>query len=67
MHTAVDGGIGVVALLAGRTFTVGEVVDVVVNEVVHATLIHGCGVGGVIEHGLRGSGFTLKVVNGPTD
>ena len=52
MHTAVDRRIGVVALLARRTFTVGKVVDVVVDEVVHATLIHRPSVRGMIEHGL---------------
>ena len=67
VHAAVDRRVGVVALLAGRTFTVGEVVDVVVNEVVHATLIHGCGVWGVVEHGLRGSCLALEVVNGPSN
>ena len=67
VHASVDRRIGVVALLAGGTFTVGKVVDVVVDQVVHATLIHGCGVGGVIEHGLRRSGLVLEVVNGPTD
>ena len=67
VHATVDRRIGVVTLLAGRTFTVREVLDVIVNEVVHATLIHGCGVGGVVEHSLRRSSLALEVVNGPSD
>jgi len=67
VHASVDRRISVVTLLAGRPFAVGKVVEVVVDEVVHATLIHRCGVGGVIEHGLRRSSLALEVVNGPSD
>ena len=67
MHAAVDRRVGVVALLAWRAFTVGEVMDVVVDEIVHAPLIHRPSVRGTIEHGLRGSSLPLEVVDCPAD